>query len=530
MGQAQVALDHHGGVVGILGIILQHLGLGQGLRRPIHPVAAIHFLGDQLHPVAQFHLQRIEELEVVLFVAGVDHRIGKLERAVAAQFPMLGFGAPRPGCLGDPAHHPALLVGVGVEAVDADHRVDPGLADDIDQVHHVLATLLDQPDVLLGIGVIQGLARNHLRSAAVHLQGTDGGGKHGDVRLQAGVAAFHVPELLEADIGSEAGLGDVVFKELQGHPVGNDRRLADGDIGKGSGVDQTGVVLGGTHQGRIDGVAHEGGHGVAHFQVTAGHRFAALVEGHGDVVDPFLQVGQVGGDGQDGHQLGADGDAELGLHGVAVGTTAEADDDITEGLGTEVDNPAEFHPGGVDVQPAHTGQPGQLLVVIVALMLHPGGHGDHPQVVGVHDVVDIAGEAEGKLGHRDQQGVAAARRGALDVHGRATGRLTQGTASQLTALAQTFHQAAGGGGLAFAQRGRGNRGHLDVLAVRLVFETIDDLQEIELGQAAHGQDFVFLQAQSVAPLLGGGHVFFGSLGNLPVLHIHCIKSHFILLR
>jgi hypothetical protein len=34
----------------------------------------------------------------------------------------------------------------------------------------------------------------------------------------------------------------------------------------------------------------------------------------------------------------------------------------------------------------------KLLVVVVALVLHAGGHGHHGQVVGVHDVVDVAGQ------------------------------------------------------------------------------------------------------------------------------------------
>jgi len=29
--------------------------------------------------------------------------------------------------------------------------------------------------------------------------------------------------------------------------------------------------------------------------------------------------------------------------------------------------------------------------LLIALVLHAGGHGDHGQIVGVHDVVDVAG-------------------------------------------------------------------------------------------------------------------------------------------
>jgi hypothetical protein len=130
-------------------------------------------------------------------------------------------------------------------------------------------------------------------------------------------------------------------------------------------------------------------------------------------------------DGQHGHTARNYGDAEFGLHGKAVHAAAQADDDIAQALGAEIDDPAHLHSGGVDVQAAHAGQARQLLVIVIAFMLHPGGQGHHGQVVGVHDVVDVAGKAHGELGHGDQQGVAAAGRRALDVHGGAAGGLAQ---------------------------------------------------------------------------------------------------------
>ncbi len=138
----------------------------------------------------------------------------------------------------------------------------------------------------------------------------------------------------------------------------------------------------------------KGRHGIADFQITAGDRFAALVKSHGDVVNAFFQVGQIGGHGQNGHQLGTHGDAEFALHGESIGAAADADDDVSQGLGAEVNDPAHFHAGGVNVQTAHFGQSGKLLVIVVSLVLHAGGQRHHGQVVGVHDIVDVAGQAQ----------------------------------------------------------------------------------------------------------------------------------------
>ena len=102
-------------------------------------------------------------------------------------------------------------------------------------------------------------------------------------------------------------------------------------------------------------------------------------------------------------------------------------------------HPTHFHARGVNVQAAHFAQLGQLLVAIISFVLHAGGERHHGQVVGVGDVVDVAGEAERKFRHGDQQGVAAARRRPLHVHGGPAGRLTQAAPHILAPLAQTLH-------------------------------------------------------------------------------------------
>ncbi len=318
----------------------------------------------------------------------------------------------------------------------------------------------------------------------------------------------------------------MVIPEFQAHAVCDNRALAHGDVGKRAGMHQAGLIFGRAHEGGVDGVAHKGRHGISHFEITAGHRFAALVESHGDIVDALFQVGKIRGHGQDGHQLGAHGDAEFGLHGVAVGAAAQADDDVSERLGAEVDDPAHFHAGGVDVEAAHAGQAGQLLIVVVSFMLHAGGHGHHAQVVGVHDVVDVAGKSQGEFGHGDQQGVSAAGCGSFDVHGGAAGGLAQGTAHAFAPGAQAFHQAQRCGAFAFTQRSGGDGGHFDVFPVRFVFQTVDDFQKVDFGQPAHRQHFFGLESQLFSPRFRHGHVLFRFFGNLPVGHFGCIKSHF----
>ena len=76
-------------------------------------------------------------------------------------------------------------VGIGVEAVDADDRVDAGLLDGVDMVEQVAGALFQKLEVLLGVLLGERGARGDLRAAAVHLERADGRDQDGDVRGQA---------------------------------------------------------------------------------------------------------------------------------------------------------------------------------------------------------------------------------------------------------------------------------------------------------------------------------------------------------
>ena len=150
-------------------------------------------------------------------------------------------------------------------------------------------------------------------------------------------------------------------------------------------------------------------------------------------------------------------------------------------------------------------------------MLHTRVQGNHRQVVRVHDIVDIAGQAERELGHRHQKGVAAAGRSALDVHGRATGGLTQCAADVQAQLAEAFDQAQRNSGLAFAERSRGNGGDFDELAVGLILQALHDLNEVDLRGLAVGDDLLGQQAELFPEVVDGGKILLRLFCDLPIL-------------
>jgi len=45
-------------------------------------------------------------------------------------------------------------------------------------------------------------------------------------------------------------------------------------------------------------------------------------------------------------------------------------------------------------------------IIVVPLVLHPGIQGDHRQVVGIGDIINIACQPQREFGHRDQQSLS----------------------------------------------------------------------------------------------------------------------------
>ena len=252
--------------------------------------------------------------------------------------------------------------------------------------------------------------------------------------------------------------------------------------------------------------------------------FPFLIVGHGNLAQPVPQVGQVPDNGKDGHEFGADGDAEPGGHHEPVHLSADPHDDVPQPLGAEVYDPAHFHVLGVDVQ---TFQPplGQLFIRVIGLVLHPGVEGHHGQIMGIHDGVDVPGETHGKFGQGNRLGIASAGRAPLDIHGGPTRRLTDATPDILLPFAQSLDEPHRGGGFPFPQGGGGDGRHFDVLAIGFFPQAVDDLHEIKSSHPPVGDDFILFQPQLFLQIPDGLHVLFGRLRDLPVGHLYGIVWH-----
>ena len=191
----------------------------------------------------------------------------------------------------------------------------------------------------------------------------------------------------------------------QGKPVGDDRVVAVGDVGERPGMDEGRPALERLEQVRLDRVAQQDRHRAGDAEILRGDRLPVRGRRQDDPAEPRAQVVQVGGEGEDRHDLGGDGDDELGLARDAVLAPAEPDDDVAQRAVADVDDARPEDPVRVDAE---------RVLVVEAVVEERAG-----QVVRRADGVDVAGQVEVEVLHRDDLAVAAAGGAALDPEHRA---------------------------------------------------------------------------------------------------------------
>ena len=81
-----------------------------------------------------------------------------------------------------------------------------------------------------------------------------------------------------------------------------------GDVGKGAGMHKGRSAFQGLQQIGFERILHQHGKRSGHSQILGGDGFALLIEGHHHAPQALAQIGKVGGQGQDGHDLGGHGD------------------------------------------------------------------------------------------------------------------------------------------------------------------------------------------------------------------------------
>jgi hypothetical protein len=326
------------------------------------------------------------------------------------------------------------------------------------------------------------LAGNDPTHATVHLQRPDRRDDDRGIRPQPGRPALDVEELLSTEIGAEAGFrhDDVVGR--QRCPVRQDRAVAMGDVAEWTAMDKGRSAFQGLEQVRLQRVLEEDGHRARDLEVLGRDRRPILPRCQHDPAEPLPQVPQVGCERKDRHHLGCDGDHELGLARISVLLATQADHDVTESAVADVDDPRPQDVVGVDAQ--------RVAVVDVVVDERSG------EVVRRAHRVDVAGEVEVEVLHRNDLAVAAASGPALDPEHRSERRLADRHGRAPADAVQALGKPDGRGRLALSEGCRADRGDDHVLAARAgCLDSTDPVERhLRLG-AAIRLDLVVLEPE-----------------------------------
>ena len=330
------------------------------------------------------------------------------------------------------------------------------------------------------------------------LEGTHSGHQHAGRGSDTGVAALDIQKLLCAQISTKACFSDGIVGQRKAQLGSQHAVAAVGDVGKGTAVDDGGVVFQRLYKVRVQRVLQQGGHGTGSTDLTGSDGLAVVGVGAYDLGKTLLQIGNAGGKAENCHHLAGNGDIKAVLAGGAVHLAAQTVHDEPQLAVVHVHAALPCDAAGVDVQ----------RVALLDAVVDHGGQ----QVVGRADGVQVAGEVQVDILHGHYLCVSAAGCAALDTEHGAEGRLTQ---AEHGLFAQSVHgigQTHAGGGFALARRGGADGGDEDQLA--LLFGIVDQAV-IDLGLvAAIGNHVLIGKAQLGGDLGDGSH--FGFLCDLDI--------------
>ena len=247
------------------------------------------------------------------------------------------------------------------------------------------------------------------------------------------------------------------------------------DVGEGTAVHEGRIVLDRLHQVGLQGVAQQRGHCAVRIEFAHGHRLVGAGVTEHDPREPCLEVSKVRRQAENRHDFGCDRDVESGFAHHAVLVSAEAGGNRTQRAIVHVDYAPPGNPARIDAE----------FVVPVQVIVDEC----RKQVVCGADRMEVAGEMQVDIRHRDDLRVAAARRAALHAEARAEARLTQADRRLAANAVEAVAEADGRRRLALAGRGRRYGGNQDELAVaRMAVGTNEIVRDLRLVAAIGNQD------------------------------------------
>ena len=275
---------------------------------------------------------------------------------------------------------------------------------------------------------------------------------HDGVGAQICQTTLDVKELFRAEIGGEARLGDGIVRELLRHARGEHAVAAVGDIRKRAAVDEHGRSLERLDKVGAERIAQQRGHRALGPEIVRRNGRAVIGIPHDDAAEPRPEIRKALRETEHRHDLACHGDVEPVLARAAVRSAAEPVHNVPQLPVVHVN--AALPRDLLRVDPEGVA----LLDVVIEQR--------REQVVGSADGVKIAGKMKVYVLHRDDLGIAAAGRAALDAKHRPQRRLAQRGERVFSAAAERIGKADGGRSLSLARRCRRDGRDENELSVR----------------------------------------------------------------
>ena len=290
--------------------------------------------------------------------------------------------------------------------------------------------------------------------AAVILERANRSNDHNGARLQSGHAALDIEELLRAEISAEAGLGNRIVRQTQrdfgsGHGVASMR-----NIGKRAAMHERRRMLQRLHKVRLERILEQRGHRARSVQIACGDRLFIIGIANHQTGKARLQIGDIAGQTQHGHDLRRNGDIISVLARHAVDAAAETIGNEAELAVVHIHAPAPCDASRVDIE---------LIALINMVVQH-----SREQVVGRADGMEVTGKMQVDILHGDDLRIAAARCAALYAEHRTKGGFAQCDKHVLSEPLHGIRKTDGRRRFAFARRGRIDGGDEHQLALALL--------------------------------------------------------------
>ena len=214
------------------------------------------------------------------------------------------------------------------------------------------------------------------------------------------------------------------------------------DVCKRATVDNCRNIFQSLNKVRFNSIFQESCHCTVSIDLTCGNSFACIVISNDDFAQAFFQIAKTGCQAKNCHNFGSNGNVKAVLTRYAMSFATQTNNDVTEFTVVHINN-------------AFPNDTARVNIESIAL-LHMVVYHCRKEHMSRSNSVEVTGEVQVNIFHRNYLGVTATSSATLYAHARTEGRFTQCYDNAFVDFSQALCQADSSGRFTFASRSRGD--------------------------------------------------------------------------